>query len=188
MQCSNLLKIHRFEIAGVMAAFAIAAEATVMFVIGRVATETIARQFHFVGWLAMTFIALQFFMRARDRKFSVLIVIELNAFPAPGGMARVAFIAERAFVLIVFLVTGDAARGRALERRADMAALARHHGMQPRQRELRFGMIENDFLFPSVFVMATFTALALLPLVHIVEAMTTVAGIRHFIVHIAAVA
>lgn len=115
-------------------------------------------------------------------------MIEGHALPTLGGVARVAFIAERALVLIVFFVTGNTARRCALERRADMAAFARHYAVQPGQRKLCLGVIEYDFVFPAILVVAVVTALALLAFVYIVETVTTETGARQFIVHIAAVA
>jgi len=91
-------------------------------------------------------------------------------------------------MLVVFFVAGDATRRCALECRTDMAAFARYHGVQTRQRKLCFGVIERNFIFPAGFVMARIAAFTLLAFMHIVEAMTAVAGIRQFFVHIAAMA
>lgn len=91
-------------------------------------------------------------------------------------------------MFIVFFVTGNAARRGAFKSRTDMTSLARHHRVQTRERKLRLCMIECDFIFPTVFVVTIFAALALLAFMHIVEAVTAITSVRQFILHIAAMA
>lgn len=51
-----------------MTAFAIATKATIVLIVGRMTTETIARQLHFVGRLAVTIGALRFRVFTGQRK------------------------------------------------------------------------------------------------------------------------
>ena len=180
-------EIDRFKITSRMATLAIAAKATIVLIVSGVTAKTIAPQLHLIRWLAMTICTLQFRVLARQRKLRVLVVIELDALPALRRMAGIAFIAKCAFMLIVFFVTGDTAGRRTLEGRADMAALAGRKRMQARQWKLGFSVIENNFVFPATFVVAFVAAFALLTLMHIVETMTANAGVRQFVMHIAAV-
>lgn len=128
LQQIHLSEVHGFKIDRVMAALAIAPEAAIVLVIGGVAAETIARQLDLVGGLAMTVGALHFGVLTRERKLCFRM-IEQNAFPTFRGMARIALIAERTFMPIVFFVADDAACRSVLEGRTDMTALARHHGV-----------------------------------------------------------
>lgn len=135
----------------------------------------------------MTIGALRFCMTTRKRELRIFVVIEQHTLPAFAGVARIAFVAKRTLVLIIFFVAADATCGSAFEGSRGVTTFARHHGVQPHQRKLCFGVIEYDFIFPAVFVVAFFAALALLTFVHIVESMAADAGIRQRIMHIAAV-
>lgn len=64
-----------------MTTLASAAKAAIVFVIGGVTTETIARQLHLIGGLAVAIGTRGFCMRAGQRKLR-FGVIELHALPA----------------------------------------------------------------------------------------------------------
>ena len=63
-------------------------------------------------------------MLAQQRVFCLLVVIKCNFFPIPIGMAIFALGTKRAFVLVVFLVAGDAKHWRIFVRFFQMAIFA----------------------------------------------------------------
>lgn len=127
----NGFDIDVFKIDGVVAAFAIAPEAAVVFVIGGMTAITIARQFHPIRRFAMAIGTRRFCVFTGERKLRFR-VIEQHAFPTFGGVTGIAFSAERAFMLVVFFMAGNATRRCTFESRADMTTFARHHRVQTR--------------------------------------------------------
>jgi len=73
-------------------------------------------------------------------------MIERDRFPIGLRMAIFALLSIRAFVFVVFLVTGKTIYRRVFERGSQMALLALDLGMLSHQWEARLVMVERRFL------------------------------------------
>ena len=74
-------------------------------------------------------------------------MIERDGLPIALRVAGLAFLSERPFVLVVFLVTGITIQWGVFKGRCQVAFLAFHLGMLPHQWETRLVMVEGC-LFP----------------------------------------
>ena len=179
--------LNLFEVGGVVAALAIASEFTVVFVVAGVTAVAILRQLCRFAGAAMAIVALQFGMRAAQRKLR-LRVIEFPLPPTAAVVASLAARAKRAFMFIDRLVATHALLGRAFERAADMTTFAGHHRVHAGQWKLGLLMIKGELGFPTGLVVAFLALLALLTFVCIVELVATETIFRQRIVQITAMA
>ena len=95
-------------------------------------------------------------------------MVELPEPPAIGVVASFAFLAKALFMMIVFLMTGEALLLGILERVTGMAFLTGHHGMLSYEGECGDVMVEKDLFCPAFLVMAPVALFMLLFLVDIV--------------------
>lgn len=166
-----------------MAAIALLAKIAPMHIIIIVATvaglrhddTVVHRQF-------MASVANYFLMCAIQLEFGTRIVIKIPGLPGSGVVAGIAFFTEPALMhlVIVLLVTGKAIGWRIAEYLGQMAFLAFHFDMQPKQREACTPMIE-PCIFPILFAMAGFTAFTQTSLVHVVFRMAGDAFLRQLL-------
>lgn len=81
-------------------------------------------------------------VRARQRKISLMIMVELPCPPVRRIVAVIALLAETALVRVVVDVTGNAGAVRVVERRCRMALFTAYVGVSTDQRKAGDVMIE----------------------------------------------
>ena len=170
-----------------MAALALSAETTAVFVIGRMAGDTELRLIECMTLhrVAVAGLADQTAMGTFETEVGGLVVIELPERPTIRVMAACAIIAERLLVHVVLAVAVIAACGDILESRGGLTLFAGRSGMQANQREVRQIMIEYHLVTPAAFAVAARTILALLTAMDIVGAVTVDAAGLQFVREIA---
>lgn len=111
-------------------------------------------------------------------EISLLVVIEDPRRPRIGVVATAAVPPERALMLIGIGVTFHARQRRILEGARDMAGFARDQCVLANQREGAEVVLEPHLSHPALLAVTVLAASALLPLVHVVAAMTVVTSRR----------
>ena len=132
-----------------MAALALPAVLTQMYVVLGVAIRTRCFQLHLLRGLLVTVSAIDLRVRAREREFRFLAVVELPDTPAVRRMAARAVVTEAALVEVIGAMAVDATFARVLVSARDVALFAWHRHMQAHEREAREVVIEVRFGAPS---------------------------------------
>src|SRR5581483_1247245 len=174
-------RAHFLERRRHVAAVALLAETAVVDVVAFVTADACRRQGNFRGHRSlMACLAMQSAVAAVELEMRAPVVIEVPRFPRARVMALLALRSECPLVLVVLLVTGDAARGSVLERRRRMALFALDLDVRAEQRKAREAVVEARVL-PRAFAMAALALVALLALVLVVFPVAGDAGARELV-------
>ena len=153
-----------------MAAIALIAELTIVWIVVRVTASTVLRQVKVAdAGYRMTFRAGDLRMRTRQRKSSTPLMIEIPQRPGASAVAVRAVRAESRLVRVILGVAGRAFAGRAAIVFVLMAGVALGRAMRTHQGEARLVVIEPD-RGPAILGMTLATRAAQLALVRIVLA------------------
>jgi hypothetical protein len=160
-----------------MAALTGAAKTARVDVITAMATVAVRGLFYrFVNRHSMACIATQVFMFTIQLELCLCVVIELPQGPVIRGVALFTVRPKALFMDIIVGMASAAFECGIFEGLLKMALLTGSRRVLAYQGETGQVMVKPDFVAEILFIMATLTVFALLPLVNIVGLMTTDAG------------
>ena len=124
------------------------------------------------GRLEMTFGALQFAVRAQQRKMRFLGMIEHPHRPPVGGVTAFALLAEPPLVHVIMRMAVDARRRRPVEGLRRVALRTADEAVQPEQGKLAQVMLKHDIAAPGVLAVTGLAPAVRLGAVGVFAAMT----------------
>lgn len=161
-------RFDRLPERGVVTAVALGAEATVVRIIFAVAASAgVGGEDASFHRLLMAVVAVQFLVRAIQRKLRPFIVVVIPELPVPRRMAGLALRTQPSLMHVFLLVATDAVQRRVFEEQGCVACLAIDEVMLPAERESRGVVVEPDLL-PRFLTMAGLAPCSLLLLMFVV--------------------
>lgn len=131
----------------------------------------------------MALLALELSVTPAQRELRILVVVEANRHPLLGDVTSLTICAEKACVLVLQVVAGDAGPGKIFVSLPDVAHCAFDLAVRANQRKPRLGVIEGLHAAPGVLAMtaiAFFPQPALVRIIRLVAIETAPGGLAIF--------